>query len=61
MDIPRCTAVGFLENLQNDRFKEIYVVDENKLEKEISQDKPASKSISNEDKIKILEKNQCAS
>jgi hypothetical protein len=42
--------------LQNTTFKEIYVVDEIKLEKEVSQDKPIPKSMSNEDKIKFLEK-----
>jgi hypothetical protein len=43
MEIPRCKAIGFVENLQNNTFKEIYVVDENKLEKGVSQDKPIPK------------------
>ena len=39
MEIPRCTAIGFLENLQNGTFKEIHASDQNQLEKEVSQDK----------------------
>jgi hypothetical protein len=34
MEIPRCTAVGFLQNMQNSTFNEIYVIDE-KNEKEM--------------------------
>jgi hypothetical protein len=56
MEIPRFTAIGFLENLQNDTFKDIYDVDENKVEKEVSQDKHTPTPMSNDDKIKFLEK-----
>jgi hypothetical protein len=50
--IPSCTAVGFLKSKQNRTFKEIYMVGEDKLKKEVSQDKPTPKSMSNEDKLK---------
>jgi hypothetical protein len=40
MEIPRFTAVGFLENLQNHTFKEIFAVDEKKIEEEVSMNKP---------------------
>ncbi len=56
MEIPRCTAIGFLKNLQNETFKQIQAIDQNQLEKEISKDKPAPAPMSNEDKIKILNK-----
>jgi hypothetical protein len=55
MKIPRCTAIGFLENLQNDAFKEIYAVDEKKMEEEVSMAKTIPKTMSNEDKEKFLE------
>jgi hypothetical protein len=35
MEIPRCTAIGFLENLQNNTFNEIQAIDQNQLEKEM--------------------------
>ena len=50
MEIPRCTAIGFIENLQNNTFDEIYVVDEQKIEEEASKDKPIPKPMSNEQK-----------
>ena len=56
MEIPRCTAIGFLENLQNDTFKQIQAIDQNQLEREISKDKPAPPPMSNEDKGKFLDK-----
>jgi hypothetical protein len=31
MEIPRCTAIGYLENLQNNSFQEIYAIDEKKI------------------------------
>jgi hypothetical protein len=39
MEIPRCTTIGFLDNIQNDMFKESYVVDEKKMEEEVSKGK----------------------
>jgi hypothetical protein len=61
MEIPRCKAIGFLESQQNDTFKKIHAIDQNLLEKEVSQDKPAPKPMSLEDKSKFLvkNKNQC--
>ncbi len=56
IEIPRCTAIGFLENLQNDTFKQIQAIDQNQLEREISKDKPAPPPMSNEDKGKFLDK-----
>jgi hypothetical protein len=56
MEIPRCTAVGFLENLPNNTFNEVQAIDQSQLEKEVSKDKPASVPMSNEDKYKFLEK-----
>jgi hypothetical protein len=53
--IPRCIAIGFLENLQNDTFKEIYVVDEKKREEKVSKDKPIPKLMSIKDKEFLLE------
>jgi hypothetical protein len=35
------------QNLQNDKFKEIYVVDEKKMDEEVSKDKPIPKPMSN--------------
>ena len=32
IEIPRCTAIGYIENLQNKSFNEIYAIDEQKLE-----------------------------
>jgi hypothetical protein len=40
MEIPRCTAIGYLENLQNKSFNEIYAIDEHKIENEVTIDKP---------------------
>jgi hypothetical protein len=58
MEITICTAIKFLENQQNDTFKEIFVVGENKIEEEVSIDKPILRPMSIEDgenlkKIKI--------
>jgi hypothetical protein len=39
MEIPRCISIRFLENVQNYTFQEIYVVDEKKIEEEVSLDK----------------------
>ncbi len=56
IEIPRCTAIGFLKNLQNDNFKQIQAIDQNQLELEISKDKPAPPPMSNKDKGKFLDK-----
>jgi hypothetical protein len=56
IEIPRWTAIGFLENLQNETFKQIQAIDQNQLEKEISKDKPAPAPMSNKDKINFLNK-----
>jgi hypothetical protein len=56
MEIPRCTAIGFLVNLQNNTFKEIYVLDEKKMEEEASKDKPIPTPMLTEDKHFFLEK-----
>jgi hypothetical protein len=56
VEIPRCTAIGFLENLQNDTFKQIQAIDHNQLEKEMAKDKPAPAPMSKEDKGKFLDK-----
>jgi hypothetical protein len=56
MQIPRCKAIGFLENLQNNTFNEIQVIDQNQLEKEVSKNKPTPVPMSNEDKQFFLEK-----
>ena len=40
MEIPRCTTIGFLENLKNKCFDEMCPVDEVKLEEKLSEDKP---------------------
>ena len=46
IEIPRCTAIGFLENLKNDTFKKMYVVDAKKME-QVSKDKPIPKPMPN--------------
>jgi hypothetical protein len=56
VEISRFTAIGFLENLQNDTFKEIYVVDEKKFEEEVSINKPIPIPMSNENKEIFLDK-----
>jgi hypothetical protein len=56
IEIPRCTAIGFLENLQNETFKQIQAIDQNQLEKETSKDKSAPAPMSNKDKTKFLDK-----
>ena len=54
MEIPRCTAIGFLENLKNKCFEEIYPVDEVKLEEKLSEDKPLPKPLQTKEKINFL-------
>ena len=56
MEIPRCTAIGFLENLQNDTFNEIYVLDEKKMEEEASKDVPIPNPMNNKQKEEFLSK-----
>ncbi len=51
MEISRFTAIRFLENLQNGTFKDFYLVDEKKMEEEVSTDFPTPKPLSNEDKL----------
>ncbi len=41
IEIPRCTAIGYLENLQNKSFNEIYAVDEQKIEDEAAKTNPS--------------------
>ncbi len=43
MEIPRCTAIGFLENLANDTFNEIFVVDEKNRKKRHQRINPSQK------------------
>ncbi len=50
MEIPRGTAIGFLENLQKYTLKEIYVVDKKKIEEEVSMKIPNPKPMSKEEK-----------
>jgi hypothetical protein len=45
-----------LKILQNDTFKEIYAVDEKKMEEEVSKDKPIPKPTSNKDIYFFCEK-----
>ncbi len=54
MEIPRCTAIGYLENLQNNSFNEIYEIDENKIEMEATEDKPIPEPMTNMQKEKFL-------
>jgi hypothetical protein len=56
MEIPRCTAIGFLENLQIDTFNENNVADEKKMEEEVSMDKPIPNAMTNDEKENFLEK-----
>jgi hypothetical protein len=49
IEIPSCTAIEFVENLQNDKLDEIYVVNENIAVKEVSIDKLIPKLRSNYD------------
>ena len=46
LEIPRCTAIGLMENLKNDTFKKMYVVDAKKME-QVSKDKPIPKPMPN--------------
>ena len=54
MEIPRCTAIGFLENLKNKCFDEIYPVDEVKLEEKLSEDQPLPKPLPPKAKSEFL-------
>ena len=54
MEIPRCTTIGYLENLQNNAFNEIYPVDEQKIEEEAAQDKPIPDPMTNQQKLEFL-------
>ena len=54
MEIPRCTAMGFLENLKNKCFDEMYSVDEIKLEEKLSEDKPLPTPLSQKAKQEFL-------
>ena len=54
MEIPRCTAIGYLENLQNKSFNEIYAIDEQKIEEDASNDKPIPKPMTDFQKEKFL-------
>jgi hypothetical protein len=54
MEIPRCTAIGYLENLQNNSFNKIYAVDEQKIEDEAAKDKPIPEPMTNVQKSKFL-------
>jgi hypothetical protein len=55
MEIPRCMAIGFLNNLQNNTFNEIQAIDQNQLENEVPKDKRTPVPIPNEDKQKFSE------
>jgi hypothetical protein len=54
MEIPRCTAIGYLKNLQNNSFNKIYAVDERKIEDEAANDKPIAEPLTNVQKSKFL-------
>ena len=54
MEIPRCTAIGYLENLQHNSYKEIYAIDEKKIEEEAAKDKPIPEPMTNVQKAKFL-------
>jgi hypothetical protein len=56
MEIPSCKAIEFLENLTNNKSKEIYVEDEKKIEKILITNKPIPRPMSIENKEKYLEK-----
>jgi hypothetical protein len=50
----RTCVLEFLENLVNDTFNEVYVVDEKKTEEKVSMDKSIPKPMSKNEKEKIL-------
>ena len=45
MEIPRCTAIGFLENLRNSTFNEIHQINEEEIEEKLSKNKPIPKPL----------------
>ena len=56
MEIPRCTVIGFIENLTNEEFNEISQIDQEDVKKTVSKDKPVPKAMSKEEKDAFLEK-----
>jgi hypothetical protein len=52
LEIPRCTEIGLLESLHNNTFNEISVVDEKKMEAEVSMYKFTTKPMPNNKKVK---------
>jgi hypothetical protein len=54
MEIPRCTAIGYLKNLKNNTFNEMYAVDEQKIEDETAKDKPIPEPMTNQQKLNFL-------
>ena len=51
MEFPKCTVIGYIENLDNDEFNEISKIDQEDLKNNHSKDKPLPKPLSKEERI----------
>ena len=56
MELPRCTVIGFIENLDNKEFNKISKIDQEDLKQTISKDKPLSKPLPKEERDTFLGK-----
>ena len=54
IEIPRCTTIGFIENLKNDYFDEISPIDQEDTQKRFSKDLPLPKPLSKEKQEEFL-------
>jgi hypothetical protein len=52
--IPRCTTFGFIENLNNDYFKEIFPINQESAQQKFSEDLPLPKPLSREKQEEFL-------
>ena len=54
VEIPRCTTLGFIENLKNTEFKEIHEINQEQLKKSWSKDKPLPTAMPTDKKVEFL-------
>ena len=54
MELPRCTVIGFIKNLNNDEFCEIAQINQNNVKQSVSKDKPLTKPLSQEERRAFL-------
>jgi hypothetical protein len=45
LEIPQCSTIGFIENLNNDYFKKIFQIDQESVQQKFSEDLPLPKPL----------------